>query len=84
MELRGPGTDGFVDPGLDAARRVRLTANRAALSAGPTAGYAETGALFAIAAGNDGPGAQTVRSPGTADDALTAGTVDSADAVAGF
>lgn len=45
---------------------------------------AETGALFTIAAGNDGPDAQTVRSPGTADAALTVGAVDSADAIASF
>ncbi|MGW3689081.1 S8 family serine peptidase [Streptomyces sp. NPDC005125] len=45
---------------------------------------AETGALFTIAAGNDGPGAQTVRSPGTADAALTVGAVDSSDAIADF
>ncbi|MFJ1973822.1 S8 family serine peptidase [Streptomyces sp. NPDC087903] len=45
---------------------------------------AETGALFTIAAGNDGPGAQTVRSPGTADAALTVGAVDSSDAIAEF
>ncbi|GAA2334191.1 S8 family serine peptidase [Streptomyces kunmingensis] len=45
---------------------------------------AETGALFTIAAGNDGPGAQTVRSPGTADAALTVGAVDSSDALADF
>ncbi|MFJ3666778.1 S8 family serine peptidase [Streptomyces sp. NPDC090106] len=45
---------------------------------------AETGALFTIAAGNDGPSAQTVRSPGTADAALTVGAVDSADAIADF
>ncbi|WP_187285779.1 S8 family serine peptidase [Streptomyces sp. ME109] len=44
----------------------------------------ETGALFTIAAGNDGPGAQTVRSPGTADAALTVGAVDSSDAIADF
>ncbi|MER5698001.1 S8 family serine peptidase [Streptomyces mirabilis] len=45
---------------------------------------AETGALFTIAAGNDGPGARTVRSPGTADAALTVGAVDSSDALADF
>ncbi|MFE9611803.1 S8 family serine peptidase [Streptomyces sp. NPDC006012] len=45
---------------------------------------AETGALFTIAAGNDGPDAQTVRSPGTADAALTVAAVDSSDAVAEF
>ncbi len=45
---------------------------------------AETGALFTIAAGNDGPGARTVRSPGAADAALTVGAVDSSDALADF
>ncbi|MFI8003430.1 S8 family serine peptidase [Streptomyces sp. NPDC086010] len=44
----------------------------------------ETGALFTIAAGNSGPDARTVRSPGTADAALTVGAVDSADAIADF
>ncbi|WP_406468215.1 S8 family serine peptidase [Streptomyces sp. NBC_01594] len=45
---------------------------------------AETGALFTIAAGNNGPDAQTVRSPGTADAALTVGAVDASDAIADF
>ncbi|WP_320775617.1 S8 family serine peptidase [Streptomyces sp. CRN 30] len=45
---------------------------------------AETGALFTIAAGNDGPGPATVRSPGTADAALTVGAVDSSDNLADF
>ncbi|MFE7099253.1 S8 family peptidase [Streptomyces erythrochromogenes] len=42
----------------------------------------ETGALFVVAAGNDGPGG--VGSPGTADSALTVGAVDSADRLAEF
>ncbi|WP_031166564.1 S8 family serine peptidase [Streptosporangium roseum] len=45
---------------------------------------AETGVLFTIAAGNSGPGATTVGSPGAADAALTVGAVDSADAVTDF
>lgn len=45
---------------------------------------AETGVLFTIAAGNSGPGATTVGSPGVADAALTVGAVDSADAVTDF
>ncbi|WP_327088074.1 S8 family peptidase [Nonomuraea sp. NBC_01738] len=45
---------------------------------------AETGVLFAIAAGNSGPGATTVGSPGAAEAALTVGAVDSADAMARF
>ncbi|MGV9774115.1 S8 family peptidase [Streptosporangium sp. NPDC003464] len=45
---------------------------------------AETGVLFTIAAGNSGPGATTVGSPGAADAALTVGAVDSTDAVTDF
>ncbi|MFI8008001.1 S8 family peptidase [Streptomyces sp. NPDC086010] len=36
---------------------------------------AQTGALFVVAAGNDGPGDSTLGSPGTADAALTVGAV---------
>ncbi|MFF0435586.1 S8 family serine peptidase [Streptomyces sp. NPDC004327] len=45
---------------------------------------ATTGTLFVISAGNSGPGATTVTSPGTADFALTVGAVDKSDALAGF
>ena len=45
---------------------------------------AQTGALFVIAAGNAGPSAQTVASPGAADAALTVGAVDKSDHLAGF
>jgi subtilisin family serine protease len=45
---------------------------------------AETGVLFTIAAGNSGPGASTVGSPGIAAAALTVGAVDRADAVTDF
>ncbi|MGW5397641.1 S8 family peptidase [Streptomyces sp. NPDC003952] len=45
---------------------------------------AEKGVLFAIAAGNDGPGGSTVGSPGSADAALTVGAVDSKDVLADF
>ncbi|GAB1508808.1 S8 family serine peptidase [Actinophytocola sp. KF-1] len=44
----------------------------------------ETGALFVIAAGNSGPGAETVSSPGAADAALTVGAVDRDDQLAEF
>ncbi|WP_329120644.1 S8 family peptidase [Streptomyces sp. NBC_01465] len=47
--------------------------------------YSNTnGVLFAIAAGNEGPGASTVGSPGSADSALTVGAVDSDDKMADF
>src|SRR5690606_18009336 len=45
---------------------------------------AETGALFVIAAGNDGPESSTVGSPGTADAALTVAAVTKTGQVAGF
>ncbi|WP_406421620.1 S8 family peptidase [Streptomyces sp. NBC_00842] len=45
---------------------------------------AETGVLFAIAAGNEGDGAGTVNSPGSADAALTVGAVDDNDKLADF
>ncbi|MFJ9431112.1 S8 family peptidase [Streptomyces sp. NPDC101490] len=44
----------------------------------------EKGVLFAIAAGNDGPGPGTISSPGSADAALTVGAVDDADRMADF
>ena len=45
---------------------------------------AETGALFVISAGNAGPGAYSVGTPGAADAALTVGAVDSGDVLAFF
>ncbi|MGW9130298.1 S8 family peptidase [Streptomyces sp. NPDC055681] len=45
---------------------------------------ASTGTLFVIAAGNAGPGAQSIGSPGTADSALTVGAVDKSDVLASF
>ncbi|WP_436737914.1 S8 family peptidase [Streptomyces sp. BBFR102] len=45
---------------------------------------AETGVLFAVAAGNEGDGAGTVGSPGSADAALTVGAVDDKDELADF
>ncbi|WP_427919477.1 S8 family serine peptidase [Streptomyces sp. cg40] len=45
---------------------------------------ASTGTLFVIAAGNAGPGEQTVGTPGIADSALTVGAVDKSDNLASF
>ncbi|MFJ8229610.1 S8 family serine peptidase [Streptomyces sp. NPDC094448] len=45
---------------------------------------AEKGVLFAVAAGNDGPGRLTVGTPGTASGALTVGAVDGRDEIAFF
>ena len=45
---------------------------------------AQFGTLFVIAAGNSGPGAGSVESPGSADAALTVGAVDKSDVMADF
>ncbi len=45
---------------------------------------AEKGTLFVVAAGNSGPNASTVGSPGTADAALTVGAVDDQNQIAEF
>lgn len=45
---------------------------------------AQTGTLFVIAAGNEGPGEQTIGSPGSADAALTVGAVDKQNQLADF
>lgn len=45
---------------------------------------AETGTLFVAAAGNNGPGSQTVSSPAAADAALAVGAVDHEDRLAEF
>ncbi|MFK4083674.1 S8 family serine peptidase [Kribbella sp. NPDC020789] len=45
---------------------------------------AESGALFVVAAGNDGPGTGTVGSPAAADAALAVGAVDKSDQLAEF
>ncbi|RFU82916.1 peptidase S8 [Streptomyces triticagri] len=47
--------------------------------------YTESdGVLFAVAAGNEGPGASTIGTPGSADSALTVGAVDGDDRMADF
>ncbi len=44
----------------------------------------ETGALFVVAAGNEGPQASSITAPGAADAALTVGAVDDNDELAEF
>nr|WP_093612184.1 S8 family serine peptidase [Streptomyces indicus] len=46
--------------------------------------YTEQGVLFAIAAGNEGPGEKTVGTPGAAEGALTVAAVDKSDKLADF
>lgn len=64
----GGGDTAEIDPMEDAVNKLSAT----------------SGALFVIAAGNEGPGARTVGSPGSADYALTVGAVDKKDKLADF
>jgi hypothetical protein len=45
---------------------------------------AQSGTLFVVSAGNEGPSAMTIGSPGSADAALTVAAVDRRDAIADF
>nr|WP_238354867.1 S8 family serine peptidase [Kribbella sandramycini] len=63
---------GLDTPGIDP---IEETVNRLS---------AATDSLFVIAAGNEGPGAGTVGSPGSAEAALTVGAVDKQDKLAEF
>ncbi|MCX5401869.1 S8 family serine peptidase [Streptomyces sp. NBC_00102] len=97
LDMTGSGQDSWILAGMEwAARDAKAKIISMSLgSDAPSDGTdllslavdelsAETGALFTIAAGNAGPGAHTIGSPGTADAALTVGAVDSADALADF
>ncbi|MGW2464179.1 S8 family peptidase [Streptomyces sp. NPDC001761] len=95
LNPRGQGQESWIIAGMEWAARDRH-ARIVSMSLG---GYgdgtdpmsqavnglsAETGALFVIAAGNAGPGAHSVNSPGAADAALTVGAVDASDHLADF
>ncbi|MFI5709637.1 S8 family peptidase [Kribbella sp. NPDC051620] len=96
LDNDGSGQDSWILAGMEwAARDQHAKVISMSLGSGPTDGTdpmseavnrlsAETGALFVIAAGNDGPGPFSVSAPGAADAALTVGAVDSADRLAGF
>ncbi|MFI8184188.1 S8 family serine peptidase [Actinacidiphila glaucinigra] len=98
LDNSGSGADSWVIAGMEwAARETKARVISMSLggfapddgtdplSQAVNALSAETGALFAVAAGNNGEnGASTVASPGSADAALTVGAVDSTDTVAAF
>ncbi|MFD4948887.1 S8 family serine peptidase [Streptomyces sp. NPDC058409] len=93
---QGSGTDSSVLGGMEWAARngakiisMSLGTQAADDGTGPLAVAlneltAETGALFVVAAGNTGPNATTIGSPGSADAALTVAAVDKQDKIASF
>jgi subtilisin family serine protease len=96
LDNGGSGADSSVIAGMEwAARDMDADVVSMSLGAGPTDGTdplsqavenltASTGALFVVAAGNDGPGRETVSAPGAADSALTVAATDKSDGLADF
>jgi subtilisin family serine protease len=83
----GSGSFSWILSGMEWAVQSGARVVNMSLSAGPTDGTdvlsqavnsytAQSGVLFVISAGNLGPGASTVATPGAADAALTVGAVD--------
>ncbi len=94
LDDTGSGPDSDVIAGMEwAAAKAKIVSM--SLGSGPTDGTdptseavnklsAQYGTLFVIAAGNAGPGANTVASPGAADSALTVGASSKTDTMASF
>ncbi|MFK0288591.1 S8 family peptidase [Streptomyces sp. NPDC090499] len=91
----GSGSDSGIIAGMEWAAAQGADVVNLSLSGPDTPGIdpleaavdklsAEKGILFAVGAGNSGPGAGTVGSPGSADAALTVGAVDDNDELADF
>ncbi|OLF05207.1 hypothetical protein BLA60_37245 [Actinophytocola xinjiangensis] len=92
----GEGADSSVIAGMEwAATEMDADVVSMSLGADPTDGTdplamaveslsASSGALFVIAAGNTGPGKETVSTPGTADSALTVAATSKTDTLADF
>ncbi|TXS79541.1 S8 family serine peptidase [Streptomyces sp. sk2.1] len=95
LDDRGTGEDSGILAGVDWAVAQGADIINMSLGSPDTSGIdpleaqvnklsAEKGVLFAVAAGNSGPGRGTVASPGSADAALTVGAVDDNDLIADF
>jgi subtilisin family serine protease len=95
LDKSGSGSDSGVIEGMEWAANSGASVVSMSLGSDPTDGTdplsqavneltASTGALFVIAAGNSGSGAETVSAPGTADAALTVAATDKSDQLADF
>ncbi|WP_327122002.1 S8 family serine peptidase [Streptomyces sp. NBC_01341] len=93
LDDRGSGEESGIIAGMEWAVEQGATVVNMSLSGNDTPGLdpleeavnrLSDDALFVIAAGNAGPDASTIGSPGSADDALTVGAVDRTDALADF
>ncbi|MFD2794992.1 S8 family serine peptidase [Promicromonospora vindobonensis] len=95
LDDSGSGSDSEVIAGMEWAARSGADVVNMSLGGSPTDGAdpmslavdalsADHDTLFVIAAGNSGPGAMTVGSPGAADSALTVGAVDRDESLAEF
>jgi subtilisin family serine protease len=91
----GFGTDSGIIAGMEWAARQKARVVNMSLGGFPTDGTdpmsqaisrltARYRTLFVVAAGNSGPGQQTVENPGVATAALTVGAVDATDELADF
>src|SRR5829696_5380554 len=91
----GFGTDSGIIAGMEWAARQKARVVNMSLGGFPTDGTdpmsqaitrltARYRTLFVVAAGNSGPGEQTVENPGVATAALTVGAVDAEDQLADF
>jgi len=95
LDDNGEGSDSTVISGMEWAATQARVINMSLGGSEPSDGTDplslaldalsdRTGALFVVAAGNDGPVDGTVSAPGAASRALTVGAVDGTDTVAGF
>ena len=95
LDGNGNGQESWVIAGMEWAATNGAEVISMSLQAGVTDGTdpvsqaanqltEANGVLFTVAAGNFGSAAQTVTSPGAANQALTVGAVDSTDTIAGF
>ncbi|WP_329033967.1 S8 family serine peptidase [Streptomyces sp. NBC_00178] len=93
LDDKGSGAESEIIVGMEWAVEQGATVVNMSLSGDDTPGVdpleeavnrLSDDALFVIAAGNAGPDASSVGSPGSADDALTVGAVDRTEALADF